>query len=142
MLRPSIVEWELATLEQRLRGQYRAGCCRGSRSTSCLEADRLRPRLCTSGLTRPERLEGDDGKGVLDARNDLHLLVDEVADVGVLVDIELDQEVVLARGGVDLRGDLGLRKRIGDHIGLAELALDLDEKRNHRGRLRDKKRLQ
>lgn len=35
MLRLSIADWELATLEQRLRAQYRAGCCRGSRSTSC-----------------------------------------------------------------------------------------------------------
>src|SRR5712691_11116325 len=87
-------------------------------------------------LARAERLEGDDGEGVLDARNELHLLVHEVADVGVVVDIELDQEVVMPCGGIDLRGDLGFRKRVGDGVGLAKLALDLDEEGNHRGRLR------
>src|SRR3974390_2284579 len=35
MLCPSIAEWERATPEQRLRARYRAGCCRGSASTSC-----------------------------------------------------------------------------------------------------------
>src|SRR6187549_1273109 len=62
---------------------------------------------------RAERLEGDDGVGVLDARNHLHLLVDEMADVGVVADVELDQQIVVARGGIDLRGDLGLGERIG-----------------------------
>jgi hypothetical protein len=87
-------------------------------------------------LARAERLEGDDGVGVLDARNDLHLLVDEVADIGVVVDVELDQQVVIARGGLDLGGDLGLGERVGDGIGLAELAFELDEEGNHRCRLR------
>ena len=59
-----------------------------------------------------------------------------MADVGVLVDIEFDQEIVIARGGIDLGGDLGLGKRVGDDIGLAELAFDLDEEGNHRCRLR------
>src|ERR1700712_3829463 len=78
-------------------------------------------------LARAERLEGDDGVGVLDAGNDLHLLVDEMADVGVVVDIELDQQVVISGGGIDLRGDLGFRERVGDGVGLAELAFELDE---------------
>jgi hypothetical protein len=56
-----------------------------------------------------------------------------VADIGVVVDVELHQQVVLAGRGIDLGGDLGFGKRIGDHIGLAELAFDLDEKGNHRG---------
>src|SRR5438445_3339009 len=87
-------------------------------------------------LARAERLESDDGVGVLDARNHLHLLVDEMADVGVVIDVEFYQEIVIAGGGIDLRGDLGLRERIGDGIGLAELAFELDEEGNHRCRLR------
>src|SRR4029077_5495296 len=83
-------------------------------------------------LTAAERLEGDDGAGVLDARNDLHLLVDEVADVGLLVDVELDQQVEVPSGGIDLRGNLGLGERIGHRVGLPELALDLDEEGDHR----------
>ena len=74
--------------------------------------------------------------GVLDAGNDLDFLVDEVADVGVVIDIELHQEIVIARGGVDFRSDLGLGERIGDGVGLAELAFELDEEGNHRCRLR------
>ena len=74
--------------------------------------------------------------GVLDARNDLHFLVHEMADIGVVVDVELDQQIVMARGGVDFRGDLGLGERVGDGLGLAKLAFDLDEEGNHRCRLR------
>jgi hypothetical protein len=73
--------------------------------------------------------------GVLDAGDDLDLLVDEMADVGVLVDVEFHQEIVIAGGGIDLGGDLGLGKRVGDDIGLAELAFDLDKEGNHRCRL-------
>src|SRR5438477_347708 len=47
-------------------------------------------------LAAAERLEGDDGVGVLDAGNHLHLLVDEMADVGLVIDVELDQQVVIA----------------------------------------------
>ena len=50
-------------------------------------------------LARAERLEGDDGVGVLDAGNDLHLLVDEMADIRVLVDVEPYQEIVIAPPG-------------------------------------------
>src|ERR1700710_1838190 len=74
--------------------------------------------------------------GVLDAGNDLHLLVDEMADVGVVIDVEFDQQVVISSGGIDFGGDLGLGERIGDGIGLAKLAFELHEKRNHRCRLR------
>ena len=49
-------------------------------------------------LAGAERLEGDDGVGVLDARNDLHPLIDEMADVGVVVDIEFYQQIVIASG--------------------------------------------
>src|SRR3954462_13905038 len=87
-------------------------------------------------LWAAERLEGDDGVGVLDAGNHLNLLVDEMADVGLVIDIELDQQVVMAGGGIDFRGDLGFRERIGHRIGLAKLAFELDEKGNHCCRLR------
>ena len=53
-----------------------------------------------------ERLEGDDGAGVLDARDGLHLLVDEVADIGLVLDVELHQEVEVAGGRVDFGGEL------------------------------------
>src|SRR5689334_6507238 len=49
---------------------------------------------CTSPGTRgglalpPERLERQDRPGVLDARDGLHLLVDEMADVGAGSDVE------------------------------------------------------
>jgi hypothetical protein len=91
-------------------------------------------------LARAERLEGDDGVGVLDAGKGLHLFVDEVADVGVVFDIEFNQQIVMPRGGVDLGGDFGLRERVGDGVGLAELAFDLNEEGNHRCRLRKRHR--
>src|SRR5260363_125810 len=53
--------------------------------------------------------------------------VDKDTDIGILVDVELDQQVVIPGGGVDLGRDLGLCQRIGHDVGLAELALDLDE---------------
>src|SRR5712672_3278859 len=75
--------------------------------------------------------------GVLDARNHLHPFVDEMADVGVVVDVELYQQIVVACGGIDLGGDLGLGERVGDGIGLAELAFELDKEGNHRCRLHE-----
>ena len=41
------------------------------------------------------------------------------------------QEIEVTGGRIDLRGDLGVGKLVGDLIGLAELAFDLDEKRDH-----------
>jgi hypothetical protein len=73
--------------------------------------------------------------GVLDAGDDLHPLVDEMTDVGIVIDVELDQKIVVARGGINLGGDLGFGERVGDGIGLAELALELDKEGNHRCRL-------
>src|SRR4029453_15722889 len=70
------------------------------------------PEGKTASVARRERLEGDDGEGVLDAGQHLHLLVDEVADVGVLVDVELHQQVVMAGRGVDLGGELGFGDRV------------------------------
>src|SRR3546814_16488889 len=53
--------------------------------------------------TLRERLEGDEGEGVLDAGEGLNLLVHEVADVGAVPEVALDQQVVLPRRGVDFR---------------------------------------
>src|SRR3546814_20860253 len=51
--------------------------------------------------TLRERLEGDEGEGVLDAGEGLNLLVHEVADVGAVPEVAPDQQVVLPRRGVD-----------------------------------------
>src|ERR1035437_4346856 len=96
----------------------------------------LTQHLSLHDLADAGRLEGDDGVGVLDAGKDLHLLVDEMPDIGVFIDVEFDQQIVVSSGGIDLGRNLGFRKRIGDGVGLAELALDLDKEGNHRCRLR------
>src|SRR6266576_1819233 len=74
-----------------------------------------------------ERLEGDDRARILDARNDLHLFVHEMADVGRILDIELHQQVEIAGRGINFRGDFGVRDGIRHLIRLAEMAFDLDE---------------
>src|SRR6185312_385986 len=95
-----------------------------------------RSKLTPTLLAGPECLERDDGERILDARNDLHLLVHEMADVGFVIDIELHQEIIVSGSRIDFGGDLGFGQLVGDRIGLAELAFDLDEERNHRGGLR------
>src|SRR5262249_2273812 len=87
-------------------------------------------RAC-SQLDVSKRLEGDDRAGVLDARNDLHLLGDEMADVGSDLDVELRQQIELAGRGVDFGRDFGVSELVGDLVGFAGLALDLHEERNH-----------
>ena len=83
------------------------------------------------GTSDLERLEGDDGVRVLDAGDGLHLFVDEMADVGAAVDVELHQQVIVAGGRVDLGSDLGFGKRVGHPLGFAELAFDLHEEGGH-----------
>src|SRR5262245_33976903 len=78
-----------------------------------------------------ERLEGDDGPSVLDARDGLHLLVDEMADVGAGLHVELGEQVEFARGRIDFGSDLGIGELVCDVIGFAELAFDLHEERDH-----------
>src|SRR5262249_1316638 len=78
-----------------------------------------------------ERLEGDDGACVLDARDGLHLLIDEMADVGLVLDVEFHQQVEVAGGRIDLGSELGIRELVRHVVGLAELALDLDEEGDH-----------
>src|SRR6266581_3537882 len=82
---------------------------------------------------RLKRLERDDGPGVLNAGNDLHLLVHEMPDVGRILDIELHLQIEIAGRGIDLRGDFGIRDGIRHLVRLAEMAFDLDEEGNHLG---------
>src|SRR5258705_12584005 len=78
-----------------------------------------------------KRLERDDRPGVQNARNGLDLLVDEMADVGAVLDIELHQQVEVAGGRINFGCDLGIGQRVGNRIGFAEVAFDLNKKRNH-----------
>jgi hypothetical protein len=78
-----------------------------------------------------KRLERDDRPGVHNARNGLDLLVDEMADVSAVLDVELHQQIVVASGRVDFGRDLGIGKRVGDRVGSAEVAFDLNKKRDH-----------
>lgn len=93
---------------------------------------RLKIVTLIAAESRSECLERNDGIGFLDAWNDLDLFVDEMADVGTALDVEFDQQVVVAGGRIDLRGNFGFRKRIGDGIRLAKLAFDLNKERDHR----------
>src|SRR4029077_2941315 len=93
-------------------------------------------RYAPSGLRRPrtiesERLERDDRTGVEDAGNRLHLLIDEMADVGSVLDVEFHQQVEISGDRVDLRGNLGVGELVGHLVGLSQLAFDLDEEGNH-----------
>src|SRR5690348_6162075 len=90
---------------------------------------RCRPRW--RALPSGEGLEGDGREGVLHVPQRLDLAGDEVADVGLLVEIALHQQVVLARGRVDLRHALDRQRFLGDLVGLAELALHHHENRLH-----------
>src|SRR6185312_11230799 len=90
---------------------------------------RCRPR--SQALPSGESLEGDGREGVLHVPQRLDLAGDEVADVGLLVEIALHQQVVLARGRVDLRHALDRERFLGDLVGLAELALHHHENRLH-----------
>src|SRR6185312_2278055 len=90
---------------------------------------RCRPR--SQALPSGESLEGDGREGVLHVPQRLDLAGDEVADVGLLVEIALHQQVVLARGRVDLRHALDRQRLLGDLVSLAELALHHHENRLH-----------
>src|SRR5690242_3318773 len=79
----------------------------------------------------PKRLERQDRPCVLDARDGLDLLVDEVADVGAVVHIELHQKIKLTGGRIDFGGDLGIGDPVRHVVGLSKVAFDLDEEGNH-----------
>src|SRR6202023_2984459 len=82
-------------------------------------------------LRASKRLERDDGAGVGDPGNRLHLLGDEMADIGRGIDVEFHQQIEVARSRIDFRGDLGVRELVGALVGLAALPFDLHEKGDH-----------
>src|SRR5262249_36969636 len=107
-------------------------CCGASASSASSASATPKARRAPHELAS-KCLECDDGTRVLDARNGLHALVDEMADIGAVLDVELNQQIIVAGGGVDFGGDLGVGEAVGDLIGLAEMAFDLDEEGNHAG---------
>src|SRR5688572_1694916 len=75
-----------------------------------------------------ERLEGDQREGVLDAIQRLRPAGDEAADVDLVLEVELHQQIVLTRGRMHLGHRLDvLDRRVGDIVGAPELALDHHE---------------
>lgn len=82
-------------------------------------------------LRRSERLEGDDGSRVGYPGDGLDLLRDEMPDIGRRFDIELYQQVEVARGRIDFGSDLRIRQLTGHLIRFAELTFDLHEKWDH-----------
>jgi hypothetical protein len=65
----------------------------------------------------------------------LHRLRHERPDVHLLGQLELGEQIVLARGGIDLRDVLDIVHDVGgDVVGVAQLAFDEDEDGGHHGR--------
>src|SRR5580700_631865 len=54
-----------------------------------------------------------------------------MADVDRRIDVEFHQQIEVAGGGIDFRGDLGVGELIGDLVGLAELTFDLHKEGDH-----------
>jgi len=78
-----------------------------------------------------KRFEGDDGVGVLNAFELVDLLVYEMANIGIIINVEFDQQIVITGCGIDFRGNFSGCYLARNLIGLAELAFDLNEKRLH-----------
>lgn len=72
-----------------------------------------------------------DRISVFDTTEFVNIFVDEVADIGVVVNVEFDQKVIVACDRVDLRGDFSIGDLIGDLVGLAKFAFDHQEERDH-----------
>ncbi len=66
------------------------------------------------------------------ARNALHDLGNEQADIRIGLEPELRQQIILPGNGIERgqRGDV-VRQLTGHFVGLAEFALQMDEKRLH-----------
>ena len=54
-----------------------------------------------------------------------------MTDVGLVLDVELYQQIELSCRRVDFGGQLGIRELVRDGVGLAELTLDLNKERDH-----------
>src|SRR5690606_38684294 len=61
-----------------------------------------------------KRLEGQRGQRAHDPRHVGDMIVDELADVFPVLDVDLHQEVVFAAGRIKLRRDLALEELVGD----------------------------
>src|SRR5216683_8303933 len=91
----------------------------------------MRQELLATETSGSKRLECDDRPGVQNARDGLDLLGDEMSDVGALLDVEFHQQIEVAGSRINFGCDLGICKRIGHRIGSAEMAFDLNKKRDH-----------
>src|SRR5882672_666764 len=78
-----------------------------------------------------ERFESENCARVVDTRNGLYFFSHEVTDVSAWFDVKFRQEVEVSGGRIDFGGDLGVRKLIGNLVGLAQVAFYLDEEGNH-----------
>jgi hypothetical protein len=76
---------------------------------------------------RLERFERHRGQGSFDVWNHQQVFVDEMAHILGFGDIELQQKVVFAAGGIKLRVNLAQGDLFGDLVGGAGFAADLDE---------------
>src|SRR5665213_624742 len=123
---------ELARLYRRDHRRRRWAVRDLARTPTRLQARARGGRTAAAGNLALERLEGDDGVGVLDAGQALHLLIDEVADLVCRLLLEKKKQIIVASGRVDFGGYLGFGHLVGHLIVLAELAFDLDEERGHR----------
>jgi len=56
-----------------------------------------------------------------------HLFVDEMADIGAVLDVELDQEIIVAGRRIDSEAISAVGERVRHLVGFAEMTLDLDE---------------
>ena len=75
-------------------------------------------------------LKGDYRERIADAFKPLNLLGNEMADILVGIEVGFDQQIILARGRVNLRDLLDrLYGAVGDLIGLSQLALHHHEDR-------------
>ena len=79
-----------------------------------------------------ERLEGQDRVRPLDARDRVHIVGDEAADIDVILDVEFRHQVELSADRIDFGRDLAIGDFIGHRVGLAKFALKLHEKTLHR----------
>jgi hypothetical protein len=89
-------------------------------------------RLQLGRIDSGKRLERNRREGVGDAQQGLDVAGDEMADIRVVGQVALHQQVELARGGIDLRDLIDVQRGlVGDVIGPAELAFHLHENGLH-----------
>ena len=83
-------------------------------------------------MLQGKSLIGDGRKCVSNARQSLDLVIDEMADIGVVGKKTFHDQIVLTRCRMDLRNFFDPQCcRVGDIIGFAEFAFDLNEDCQH-----------